>query len=230
MKKVLLAGISLAALSFTAISQAAYTEVSCSSDSAFWANSCNQCFDGGVKSEGDQLGLLTDVWSNDTSKPMYMLKAENELTDAVKMIPLNWASWSYEPTKEGFWEYTPALEKLPHEAWFYTLDAWKSVDWIQSKLGYSLKLNKTAWDNKNAWILKYVLNLHLDENGAPSETTTSHSECVLFKSSAKKATTPTTPNKEKPKKLPQTWPQEVLLLLLSLLLAGGLFFISRKKA
>ena len=229
MKKVLLTWASILALGITSISNASYNEVSCSTDPVFAQNSCTQCFDWGVKSEGDQLGLLTDVWSNGTSKPMYMLKAENELTDAVKMISLNWASWSYEPTKEGFWEYTDSLEKLPHEEGFYTLAAGKSVDWIQSKLGYSIKLNKWAWDNKNAWLLKYVIKVHADDAGTPAEATTSHSECVLFKSSWQKATTPSS-KKETPKKLPQTGPQEVLLLLLSLLLAGGLFFVSRKKA
>jgi len=29
-----------------------------------------------------------------------MLKAENELTNSVRMISLNGAAWSYEPTKE----------------------------------------------------------------------------------------------------------------------------------
>jgi len=228
MKKVLLTWISLLALSFASVSSAAYSEVSCSSDAAFAANSCVQCFDWGTKAEWDQLGLLTDVWSNGTSKSMYMLKAENELTDAVRMISLNGAAWSYEPTKENFWEYTPSLEKLTNDSGFYTLEAGKSVDWIQSKLGYSIKLNKGATTEGNAGILKYTLNVHTDDAGTPAEATTSHTECVLFKS-AKASTTPVTPKKET-KKLPQTWPQEVLLLLLSLLLAGWLFFISRKKA
>ena len=228
MKKVLLTWISILAMSFAWVTSAAYSEVSCSTDADFSANSCTQCFDWGAKSEWDQLGLLTDVWSNWTSGNMYMLKAENELTDAVKMISLNGATWSYEPTKDAFWEYTPALEALSSESWFYTLAAWKSVDWIQSKLGYSLKLNKGTANWVNAWILKYTLNVHADDAGTPAEATTSHNECVLFKWTWDK--TVVTPTPEKPKKLPQTWPQEVLLLLLSLLLAGWLFFISRRKA
>ena len=180
-----------------------------------------------TKAEWDQLGLLTDIWSNGTSKSMYMLKAENELTDSVRMLSLNGAAWSYEPSQDWFWEYTPALEELTNDAGFYTLEAGKSVDWIQSKLGYSIKLNKWAWNGKNSGLLKYTLNVHVDDAGTPAEATTSHTECVLFKSSW--VATTTTPTKEV-KKLPQTGPQEVLLLLLSLLLAGGLFFVSRKKA
>jgi len=229
MKKILLSTVAVLAFVSTSVAWAAYSEISCSTDAVFSENSCTQCFDWGSKAEWDQLGLLTDIWSNGTSKPMYMLKAENELTNSVRMISLNGAAWSYEPTKEWFWEYTPSLEKLTNDSGFYTLDAGKSVDWIQSKLGYSIKLNKWAWNAKNSGLLKYTLNVHVDDAGTPAEATTSHTECVLFKS-VDKSVTPTTPKTDEPKKLPQTWPQEVLLLLLSLLLAGGLFFISRKKA
>lgn len=221
MKKVLLSSIITLVLVSTA--SAGYNEVSCDTDSVFAENSCSQCFDGGVKAEWANLGLLTDVWSNDTSKVMYMLKWENSLGDSVRMISLNGAAWSYEPTKDNFWEYTTALEALPHDEGFYTLAAWKSIDWIQSKLGYSIKLNKSSAKGQNSWLLKYTLNVHVDDNGIPAEATTSHSECVLFKSAAASATSV-------PKKLPQTWPQEVLLLLLALLLAGGLFFVSKRKA
>lgn len=228
MKKVLLSSMIVLALVSTA--SAGYSEVSCGTDSVFAENSCTQCFDGGVKAEWVNLGLLTDVWSNGTSKVMYMLKWENWLSDSVRMLSLNGAAWSYEPTKDNFWEYTTNLEALPHDEGFYTLAAWKSVDWIQSKLGYSIKLNKSPTEGQNSWLLKYTLNVHVDDNGIPAEATVSHSECILFKSAAASATPTPTPKKETPKKLPQTWPQEVLLLLLALLLAGGLFFVSKRKA
>jgi len=227
MKKVLLSWVALLALISVSNAWAAYSEISCSTDSVFSENSCTQCFDGWAKAEWANLGLLTDVWSNGTSNDMYMLKQENELTDSVRMFSLNGAAWSYEPSQDNFWEYTPNLEELPHDEGFYTLEAWKSVDWIQSKLGYSIKLNKSAPEGQNIGLLKYTLNVHVDDAGTPAEATTSHSECVLFKSAAAWVT-PTTP--EEPKALPQTWPQEVLLLLLSLMLAWLLFFVSRKKA
>lgn len=222
MKKVLLS--MFIALATTSTAFAGYSEVNCSTDLVFEENSCTQCFDWGAKSVWDSLGLLTDVWSNWTSKDMYMLKGENELTDSVEMLGLNGADWSYEPTKDGFWEYTPALEELSHDEWFYTLETGKTVDWIQSKLWYSIKLNSSAGEWENIWLLKYTLNVHLDDNWVPAEATTSHSECVVFKSND------WTPKAEGPKTLPQTWPQEVLLLLLSLILAGWLFFVSKRKA
>ena len=232
MRKVLLS--SIIALALVSTASAGYSEVSCSTDSVFTENSCTQCFDGGVKAKWANLSLLTDIWSNDTSKVMYMLKWENSLSDSVRMLSLNGAAWSYEPTKGNFWEYTEGLEKLSHDEGFYTLNAWKSVDWIQSKFWYSIKLNKSPTKGQNSWLLKYTLNVHVDDNGTPAEATVSHSECVLFKSAAASVTPEKTPKKgtskkETPKKLPQTWPQEVLLLLLALLLASILFFVSKRK-
>ena len=225
MKKIIAFAL-VSALSISGAS-ASYKEISCSSDPVFGQNSCTQCFDWGSVEQGKDLGLLTDIWSNGTSKSMYMLKEENPLDSAAKMISLNGAAWSYEPQKDGFWEYTDSLEKLAKDG-FYELPAWKSVDWIQSKLGYSIKLNKSAEAWKNIWLLKYVINIHTDENWAPSEKTVSHSECVLFKS-AGKAQKPTEQKKQQPQKLTKTWPEEVLLLLLSLFLAGSIFYFSRKK-
>ena len=227
MKKVILTWAVLALLTtWSAFAAGWYNEISCSSDAAFAENSCVQCFDWGEKSEWDNLGLLSDVWSNGTSKPMYMLKAENELTNSVRMIALNNSAWSYEPSQDAFWEYTSSLEELVHDEGFYTLEANKSVDWIQSKLGYSIKLNKAAESGQNTWLLKYTLNVHVDDAGTPEEAITSHTECVLFKSAGWE--TPVTP--EEPKELPKTGPQEVLLLIISLLLAGWLFFVSKRKA
>ena len=227
MKKILSSIVVLAFAGISSVSATDWVEISCSTDQVFAENSCVQCFDWWEKAEWVNIGLLNDVWSNGTSKPMYMLKAENELSDSVRMFSLNGAAWSYEPSQEGFWEYTTDLEALNHDEGFYTLEAWKSVNWIESKLGYSIKLNTGAEAGQNIGLLKFTLNVHVDDNGTPEETTTSHTECVLFKSAGTDA--PVTP-KEQPKKLPQTWPQEVLLLLLSLILAAWLFFVSRKKA
>jgi hypothetical protein len=161
---------------------------------------------------------------------MYMLKWENLLSDSVRMIWLNGAIWSYEPTKENFWEYTTSLEQLPHDEGFYTLNAWKSIDWIQSKLWYSIKLNKSPTGGENSWLLKYTLNAHIDDNGVPAEATISHNECVLFKSANTNVNTSSVLKKKISKQLPQTWPQEMLLLILSLLLAAWLLFVSKRKA
>ena len=228
MKKVILSVVALWLLSTTWVFAADwYKEVSCSSNPIFAQNSCTQCFEWGEVSQWKDLGLLSDIWSNGTSKAMYMLKDENPLTEAVKMISLNGAAWSYEPSEDGFWEYTDSLESLPHEEGFYKLDAGKSVDWIQSKLGYSIRLNKSVEAWKEIGLLKYTINIHTEwEPDTPEEKTISHSECVLFTSAGNNNVVPP---KQEPKKLPQTWPQEVLLLLLSLLLAGWLFYFSRKK-
>ncbi len=206
-----------------------YEEVSCDVDSIFSENSCSSCFDWGVKSEWDNLGLLTNMWVNSSNSLMYMLKWENQLDSSVEMIPLNGSAWSYEPTKDDFWEYSENFEKLTQNEGFYTLEPWNSVDWIQSKLGYSIRLNESleAWENIG--LLKYMLNVHMDEDWIPAESTVSQRECILFKSSGESNAEPVT-QKEVSKNLPQTWPQEVLLLFLALMLSGLLFFVSKKKS
>jgi hypothetical protein len=65
------------------------------------------------------------------------------------MISLNGTAWSYEPTKDNFWEYTTKLKALSYDEGFYILEPKKSVDWIQSKLGYSIKLNKSPGKGQN---------------------------------------------------------------------------------
>ena len=230
MKKVLSSIVILALTSITSVSAVGWNEISCSTDKVFSENSCVQCFDWWAKANWVNIGLLNDVWSNGTSKDMYMLKAENELTDSVRMFSLNGAAWTYEPSQDGFWEYTNELEALNHDEGFYTLEAWKSVSWIESKLGYSIKLNSSAEVSQNIGLLKFTLNVHVDDNGTPEETTTSHTECVLFKSAGAGAIPNIPVENDNPKVLPQTWPQEVLLLLLSLILAGWLFFVSKRRA
>jgi LPXTG-motif cell wall-anchored protein len=224
MKKILLSSVILLSLITSSVS-AWYEEIACDA-LVFSENSCTQCFDGWVKSEESNLGLLTDVWTNKTSNPMYMLKWENSLENSVEMIPLNGAVWLYEPTKENFWEYTSKLDSLDSDGWFYTLEGGQSVDWIESKLGYSIKLNKSSEKGSDIGLLKYSLKVHMDNNGSPIESTISHNECVLFKS----AEAPLVQTEEAPKQLPQTWPQEVLLLLLAIMLSALLFFASKRKA
>jgi len=230
MKKLLLSSMLLTSILVSTWVSASYDEISCGTDSVFAENSCVQCFDGWEKAVWDTLGLLSDIWSNWTSKDMYMLKQENLLDEAVEMVELNGASWSYEPLQDEFWDYSDELENLTNDGGFYTLASNQSIKWIESKMGYSIMLNKSNVEQAtNIGLLKYVLNIHVDENGVPAEDTTSHSECVLFKSAEAWVTPVVVEEKLNPTTI-ETGPQEIILLLLALLLAGGLFFISRKKA
>jgi len=58
--------------------------------------------------------------------------------------------------------------------------------------------------------------------------TIKHNECVLFTSATQKEVTPTAIKKTT--KLPQTWPQEILLLILAMILAFWVVKFTHKKS
>jgi hypothetical protein len=216
-------------LSFTSTSSyAAYTEVTCTSNPDFTANSCNQCFEGGPVAQGDNKGLLTDLWENTGTVAQVLFKEEQDMPE---MIPLGWASWTQVKASEDvtFWQYTPALQEIySEEDLGYVLPAGDSVIWLESTLGSAYQLTANPVENgKNVGILAYDLVVHdVESDGTPALESKSHRECVLFTSSA----TPTTPvAPEPPKELPQTGPEHIFLGFVALLLAFG-FMKFRKKA
>lgn len=54
-------------LTFAMVTPAfAFEEIECSTDPAFEQSSCNQCFQGGQKAQGDNVDFLSDEWVNNT--------------------------------------------------------------------------------------------------------------------------------------------------------------------
>lgn len=74
---------------------AAYPEISCDTDPVFAENACNQCFEGGSVSVGDNLGLLTDELLNEKLMDVIVYKEEQKMP---YMINLSGASWSQTPS------------------------------------------------------------------------------------------------------------------------------------
>ncbi len=245
----LLAAVSVLAFSATGVS--AYTEVNCSTDAVFSANSCNQCFNGGSKGEGVNLGFLKDEWVNtsDVDKILYDEEQENP-----KMINLNegLVTWKQDPGKTGFWKKTQAFTKLYNtEEEGYILKKKGKVTWIESAKGYSYALTKNkAPKGKNIGLLVYPISTHsISANGSIGIDSTEHKECVLFKSgtpqtqkhvtgtkkttvkgTTKRGTTGKPWVKGTTTKLPQTGPEHyILLLLLAMVLGFGIVKL-RKNA
>lgn len=228
MNKKLLAVISLLAISTPSF--AAYEEIECSTDKAFSENSCNQCFDWGSKVQGDNLGLLSDLWVNaiDVSKILY----KEEQKDPY-MVNLNTANvnWTQTPDAEKFWEYTDEFNALYSEKDFgYVLAAWKSVNWLKSSLSHAYKLDKNtapSWENIGMLIYPIVTHNILASGEVSMDDSTSHLECVLFKSwdAAKEVVVP-----EAPKKLPQTWPAEFMMLIVLAMVASFWILTIRSKS
>lgn len=223
-KKLVIASFA-SLLAFASTVNWAYTEVACSTDSVFEENSCNQCFDGGTQSTGNNIGLLSDSWVNSWEKSLILYKDEQ---DEPTMVSLNWAMWNQTPDADGFWEYTEDMDALysGEEGW-YILWAWNTVTWLQSKLWYAYNLaENTAIEWENIWLLVYPIITHVVNTGWDIEINwDTHKECVLFKSAEAWEVTATP---EKPKELPQTWPESILLLFLAMLLAFWVLKLTRK--
>lgn len=229
MNKKLLAVISLLAISTPSF--AAYEEIQCSTDKAFQANSCNQCFDWGSKVQGDNLWLLTDLWMNVTDVSKILYKEEQKDPYMVNLSPTN-VTWTQTPNSDKFWEYTDELNALYSEKDFgYILAAWKSVTWIKSSLSHAYKLEKNnAKSGENIGMLIYPIVSHnILANGEVSmEDSNSHLECVLFKSAD--ASTPEVIIAETPKKLPQTWPAEFMMLIIIAMISSFWILKIRSKS
>lgn len=213
-KKVILA---ISILSISSVPAFAYTEISCSSDPAFAANSCSQCFDWGNKSTGSDLGFLSDVWINGSNNDVLLYKEEQEMPTMINLWGDN-ASWTQEPTAVNFWEYTDDFNSLYSELeeGYILSSGWK-VTWIKSKLGYSYTLSSnTAPEWANIWMLVFPLTTHkLLSDWEITIDGDLHKECVLYKSGE--------PSEEvivPPTKLPDTWPAEYILLLILAMIFG----------
>ncbi len=233
-KKVVFALATWIVLSFSS-AFADYKEIQCTSDAAFEANSCNQCFEGESKAEGDNIGLLTDKWDNPTTNDQIVFKEEQKMPFMVNLSEGN-VSWEQVPGSEGFWEYTQEFNSLfSQKDEGYVLKAGQSIVWLKSKLGYAYKLQKnTAPAGSNIGLLVYPFKAHsILADGKQTLDDTEHRECVVFKSDAKKVVTPETPvTPEQPKKpveLPKTGPEHIILLLVAMLIGTGLILF-RKKA
>ncbi len=205
----------------------AYEEVACTSNPIFSANTCNQCFKWGTKGEGDNIGLLSDDWVNDSNLKQIIYKEEQKFPFMINLSE-GLVSWSQTPSAENFWEYTQEFEdKLDAKEEGYVLAPQEKVTWLKSKLWYAFALDKNqapVWDPIG--LLIYPIKPHnIMENGEITVEDTEHKECVLFTSAKKEAVTP--PVAPKPKQLPKTWPEEMMIVgLLALALLTG-FWLSK---
>ncbi|NVP17780.1 hypothetical protein HUU51_03615 [Candidatus Gracilibacteria bacterium] len=216
-KKLLASSVAIALISSISTVSAATTEIECSTDSVFAEYSCNQCFDGGEKSTGSFIGLLTDIWSNNSANDKIMYKEQQEMPEMVNLNTSK-VEWSQTPDSKDFWEYTPEFEALfSTEQDGYVLKAGQSVTWLKSKLSYAFKLDRNdAVKGENIGLLVYpVLSHTLLDNGELGMSNTPHNECVLFKSAAGQS-----PVVETPKTLPQTGPAEFFLLMILAMILG----------
>ncbi len=229
MNKRLLAVISL--LTIATPSFSAYEEIECSTNPVFSENSCNQCFDWGSRMQGDNLGLLTDLWVNPTNIDKILYKEEQQDPYMVNLNKEN-VKWIQTPSSDKFWEYTDEFNSLYSEDDFgYILKSWKSVTWLKSSLSSAYNLEKnTAKSGENIGMLIYPIISHniLADGEVSMNDSNKHLECVLFKSweAAKESVVPPA----EVKVLPKTWPGEFMILLIISIILGFSILKFRTKA
>ena len=213
LRKMIASSIILTATASFAFAET--VEIECSTDPVFAEYSCNQCFDGGAKWQGEYIWLMTDVWVNTSANQKLLYK---EIQKMPEMHNLNTAKvqWSQVPSATDFWEYTEDLEALystEHDG--YVLEPSQSVTWLKSKLDAAYKLDKNDVEKGwNIWLLVYsITSWNILDSGEVSTDFGEHNECVLYKSwDEVKTPTPTT--------LPQTGPAEFFLLLILAMVLG----------
>lgn len=230
--------IALSLFANLATVNAAYPVLDCSSDTIFSENSCNQCFDGWEKTVWDNIGMMEDLWKNDSETDRLIYKEEQEMPKMVNPVS-DKVTWSQNPSSDSeFWAFTEELEDIYSSgADAYVLKPGASVTWLKSNLGAAYKLDSNKADKgTNIGLLVYPIMTHaVLEDGTPSPETTTHKECVLFKSAdANKVETPApAPVEVKAppvKALPKTGPAENMLVILALLLTAWLLYYRRKSA
>lgn len=210
--------LTLALISLVSVASAAEKEIECSIDPVFAENSCNQCFDWGVKGEGAFIGLLSDEWINESENNKILYTEQQENPELINLSTWD-VEWTQDPSSEDFWEYTDDFKALlDDEQAGYVISPKSSVSWIQSKLGYAYKLERNdANENENIGLLVYPLLAHtVLEDGEITMDNSVHKECVLYKSwnAGEEPETPT--------ELPETGPAEFFLLfILAMVLAFG---------
>ncbi len=205
-----------------------YDEIECSTDTVFSSNTCWQCFNWGTKWVWDNIWLMSDDWVNSWSSSKIVYKEEQDMPTMVNLSPSN-VTWSQTPNSDDFWEYTTEFNKLySEEDLWYVLPAWEKINWLKSKLWYAYSLDKNTiptWWNIGLLIYTIVTHNMTDWWATVSVDTNEHKECVLFKSwKAKKKVIPL----KKPKRLPETWPESILLVILALILWFGLVRFTKK--
>lgn len=223
-KKLLL--LSVLTLNLTTIVNWAYTEVDCSTNSTFWENSCNQCFDWWVVKSWDTLSFLDDIWHNDTTNRKIMYKEEQKMPI---LTALNWTEFTKKPDNDTFWEYTSEFDALKNDEFDgYVLPASSNVSWLKSSMWAGYKVEKTGNEWENAWILVFdIMSHNILESGEIAMNDKAHRECVIYKNWVWVAeipvtpVIPVTPEEPKPEEMTKvkTWPEDFfLILMLSFLL------------
>lgn len=138
--------------------------ISCSTNSAFGANSCDQCFDGGSVTVGKRLTGLFDNWTNNTTSLMIAYQGEQKNPNMIAFGSTKWTSSPSDETK--VWKNSSDIIWTPTQSGAtklqYILGAGQKIKYIETDLGAGYTLDKT--DRKNGdlvGMIKYPIVSHI---------------------------------------------------------------------
>lgn len=210
-----------------------YKTVSCSSNSAFSINSCDQCFDGGNVKVGDKLTGLFDNWTNSSTLTLSAYKEEQKTPN---MVRFGNTTWTTTPASEAnIWKspidvqwITPPGETKAQ----FLLTGGQKVKFIEADIGAGYTLTKT--DKKAGdlvGMLRFPVVAHTIDVSANEGPATTHYECVSYKLAAGApestgSVVPVTPAEVTKTK---TGPETLLLIAAAFFIAFGMMFTLRRR-
>lgn len=210
-----------------------YKTVSCSSNSAFSINTCDQCFDGGNVKVGDKLTGLFDNWTN--SSPL-TLSAYKDEQKTPNMVRFGNTTWTTTPASEAnIWKspidvqwITPAGETKAQ----FLLTGGQKVKFLEADIGAGYTLTKT--DKKAGdlvGMLRFPVVSHTIDASANESAATTHYECVSYKLAAASAPESTGAVVPVPPEVTQTktGPETLLLIAAAFFIAFGMMFTLRRR-
>lgn len=213
--------------------------VSCSSNAAFGANSCDQCFDGGTVTVGKKLTGLFDTWTNNTTGLMIAYQNEQKTPNIIAFGSTKWTASN--PDESKLWINSSDIIWTPTQSGAtklqYILGSGQKVKFYETDLAAGYSLEKT--DRKNGELvgmIKYPTVFHVVDAVGNEGAAKTHNECVSYTLSAPvvavaptptvKPTTPITPAITKT----ETGPAETIILIIAaFFIAFGLMFSLRKR-
>lgn len=215
-----------------------YKTVSCSSNSAFTINSCDQCFDGGTVKVGERLTGLFDNWSNSSAATLSAYKEEQKTPNMVRFGASTWtttpaseaAVWKY--SSDIVWVVPPGETKNQ-----FLLAPGQKVKFLEAELGAGYTLQST--DKKAGemvGLLRFPTVYHtLDLATATEGAATTHYECVSYKLDAPAPVAPAAtggtkaPEPTAPVTQTETGPETLLLIAAAFFIAFGMMFTLRRR-
>lgn len=216
-----------------------YAPVSCSSNSSFAVNSCDQCFDGGSVKTGTRLTGIFDNFSNGTPNFLVTYKDEQKSPNMVKFGNTVWTTSPADESKiflygsDVQWVTNGSGGKMS-----FMLNPGQKVKFYDADLsaGYTL----TSTDKKTGdliGMLRFPVVSHsLDVKTAAEGAANTHYECVSYKLDAPASVTPTPGNPTPAKPVPpkgvtqtQTGPETLLLIAAAFFIAFGMMFALRRR-